>query len=466
MRLGPGDGGGSSGGGAEAAAAAGRVRPRQMSARLDAVFRAVQADGAGGGAAVGGTGGGVPAAPGANRRALVDERSWEELSEDEHGNLRGTARKGGAAGAGAAYLAAQHTPEELARAAKRARRGVIRYVVLVLDCSKAAAATDVRPSRAGATAVAAAALVREFFDANPLSHMAVLAMHDGVCVRLSELSASTDTHLAAIRAAPSPSGDASVQNALHMARTALAAVPTYGLRETLLLTSTLSTCDPGDINVEITQCVRAKVRASVVSLSAEMYVCRTLAERTKGTCGVAIDAAHFRALVLEHAKPPPALRDLVPASLICMGFPKQAQDAAATAASAAGTGSQGDGDGARVNVCPRCRTHAAELPAICATCDLTLASSLQMARSYHHLFPLPRSVLADAGSVAAGAACGACGSTFVLGGNSDRGAATTTSSSAGEVVLRRPCCGTLLCVACDQYLQTLHNCPGCLSADA
>ena len=40
------------------------------------------------------------------------------------------------------------------------------------------------------------------------------------------------------------------------------------------------------------------------------------------------------------------------------------------------------------------------------------------------------------------------------------------SSSAGEVVLRRPCCGTLLCVACDQYLQTLHNCPGCLSADA
>lgn len=348
----------------------------------------------------------------------------------------------GAADAPAAYLG--EAADEPSR--KRARRGVVRYVALVLDLSKAAGATDVRPSRAAACCATAASLVREFFDQNPLSHLSVLAMRDGACARLSELSASAESHLAAIRAVEPPSGDASLQNALHAARTALGAVPTYGLREVLMLVSTLSSCDPGDVNKEISACARAKVRASVVSLSAEMYVCRTLADKTKGKCETALDAAHFRSLALGHAKPPAALRELAPASLIQMGFPKQA---------AAAMGG-GEGEANAVNVCPRCRAHATDLPAICATCDLTLASSLMMARSYHHLFPLPRSELAPPEALlAAGGAgrapCTGCGEAF--------------DGARDEVVLRRPCCGVLLCVACDVYMQTLHNCVGCLSGD-
>ncbi|GLT97398.1 hypothetical protein SLE2022_149650 [Rubroshorea leprosula] len=39
--------------------------------------------------------------------------------------------------------------------------------------------------------------------------------------------------------------------------------------------------------------------------------------------------------------------------------------------------------------CPRCKARACELPTECHICGLTLVSSPHLARSYHHLFPIP-----------------------------------------------------------------------------
>ena len=42
------------------------------------------------------------------------------------------------------------------------------------------------------------------------------------------------------------------------------------------------------------------------------------------------------------------------------------------------------------HTCPRCKALVAELPCNCHVCGLTLVSSSQLARSYHHLFPVPQ----------------------------------------------------------------------------
>lgn len=38
--------------------------------------------------------------------------------------------------------------------------------------------------------------------------------------------------------------------------------------------------------------------------------------------------------------------------------------------------------------CPRCKARVVDLPTTCHVCGLTLVSSSQLARSYHHLFPV------------------------------------------------------------------------------
>ena len=40
-------------------------------------------------------------------------------------------------------------------------------------------------------------------------------------------------------------------------------------------------------------------------------------------------------------------------------------------------------------VCPRCRAKTSELPADCAVCGLKLVLAPHLARSFHHLFPVP-----------------------------------------------------------------------------
>ena len=40
-------------------------------------------------------------------------------------------------------------------------------------------------------------------------------------------------------------------------------------------------------------------------------------------------------------------------------------------------------------ICPRCYTRCIELPTQCSVCRLQLSSSTHLARSYHHLFPVP-----------------------------------------------------------------------------
>lgn len=67
-----------------------------------------------------------------------------------------------------------------------------------------------------------------------------------------------------------------------------------------------------------------------------------------------------------------------------MGFPQKAADGP-TAVAFVGADCVLQSGGF---TCPRCKARVLDLPSTCHVCGLTLVSSSQLARSYHHLFPV------------------------------------------------------------------------------
>lgn len=108
---------------------------------------------------------------------------------------------------------------------------------------QAAAEMDFRPSRMVVVAKHVEAFIREFFDQNPLSHIGLVTLKDGVAHCLTELGGSPDSHIRALMDKLESSSDPSLQNALELVHSFLNQIPSYGHREVLILYSSLNTCE-------------------------------------------------------------------------------------------------------------------------------------------------------------------------------------------------------------------------------
>ncbi|KAI7839973.1 hypothetical protein COHA_006294 [Chlorella ohadii] len=417
----------------------------------------------------------------AYEREYEDDHSWEELEEDEYGNLRAPDR--------AAEQRARRRRLLSAAQSARIRRGMIRYVQVVLDLSRAASLADMRPLRAAVMSGVLQQFVRTFFDENPLSQLGIIVLRNGVAERLSELSSSPEAHIAKLRGNLDTGGDASLQNALDLAVGSLSSIPPYGHREVIIMLAALSTCDPGDINTAIKAAKQQRVRVSVVGLSAEMYVCRRMSQQTGGTYTVAMNEGHLQELMLEHAVPPPAPPGSSSVSLVRMGFPSRNPEAPGAAAFTGAECLLQPGG----YTCPKCKARVAELPSQCHVCGLSLVASPHLARSYHHLFPVKPFSEVPADEVATSQGCGgvqpdaapppfAEGGPYCYGcylplgqqqqqagssGQGRRAAAAAPAAAVGGgggpgIVSRCPGCKNLFCFDCDSFVhEQLHNCPGC-----
>eukprot|EP00899_Mesostigma_viride_P002539 jgi/Mesvir1/12286/Mv00492-RA.1 len=401
-------------------------------------------------------------------RRYEDERSWEMLEEDVEGRLKMDPSRD--------YRERSRKLWTMQGTAARVHRGMIRFLYLVVDLSRSVTETDMRPSRLVVMTRSVEAFIHEFFSQNPLSQLGVIVTRNGGAERVTSLGGSPEAHIAALRRNMDTGGDASLQNCLDMALASLADIPSYGFREVVMLVSALNTCDPGDIRKTIDACKDSSCRCSVVGTSAEVYVCKLLAEVTNGTYRVALNEEHLKELLLLHSPPPPALAGSVKASLVRMGFPQRQAEKGLSISDANRRLQVGGG-----YTCPRCKSRAAELPSECRACGLTLVSSPHLARSYHHLFPVapfievPAQELSGqppidtraAGGGTAGVPpeelarlrarmglarqCFACFLPFTAGGG---------ISAIVRTICRR--CHRVFCFDCDAYIHTsLHNCPGC-----
>eukprot|EP00658_Telonema_sp_P-2_P024813 TRINITY_DN19986_c0_g1_i1.p1 TRINITY_DN19986_c0_g1~~TRINITY_DN19986_c0_g1_i1.p1 ORF type:complete len:305 (-),score=47.34 TRINITY_DN19986_c0_g1_i1:357-1271(-) len=302
-------------------------------------------------------------------------------------------------------------------------------------------------------------MIKEFFDQNPISQLALVSTSNMRATKLTDFTGNARKHSAAVKqhvaGAPFKSGgDASLQNALVLANQMLESIPQYGVREILILWGALTTVDPNDIFATVSQLQTAKVRCSVISMAAEMYICKHLCASTNGESSVATDMRHLKELLMANSAPAASLTSTSgpadnPAYLIQMGFPRASLSRSHKAFCACHQEVKSGG-----YTCPRCSAKMCDLPSQCQVCGLSLMSSSHLARSYHHLFPVgtfieqPQDLNPESRMESTGT-CHGCQ------------AETETAQ-----LLTCPKCEQLYCYECDAFIHdSLHVCPGCEALD-
>ncbi|KAM9694851.1 general transcription factor IIH subunit 2-like protein isoform 7-T9 [Trichechus inunguis] len=246
-------------------------------------------------------------------------------------------------------------------------------------------------------------------------------------------------------------GEPSLYNSLNMAMQTLKHMPGHTSREVLIIFSSLTTCDPSNIYDLVKTVKAAKIRVSVIGLSAEVRVCTILARETGGTYHVILDESHYKELLTHHVSPPPASSNSE-CSLIRMGFPQHTiaslsdQDAKPSFSMAHLDSSTEPGLTLGGYFCPQCRAKYCELPVECKICGLTLVSAPHLARSYHHLFPLD-----------------AFQEIPLQEYNGERFCYGCQGELKDQHVYVCSVCQNVFCVDCDVFVHdSLHCCPGCI----
>ncbi|KAJ4401706.1 hypothetical protein N0V91_007747 [Didymella pomorum] len=397
--------------------------------------------------------------------------------------------------------------KRLRKDTKPFQRGIIRHVVLVLDLSEAMLEKDMRPNRFYTMINYAQDYVREFFEQNPISQMSVLGMHDGICIRVSELSGNPAEHAAAILGLRSketgkePKGAPSLQNALELARATLYHTPNHGTREVIVVFGSLLSLDPTDIHQTIKACVRDRIRVSVIGMGARLKICQEIVTRTnagdESEYTIATDQEMLKELLIATTTPPVIRSDTAStpqqpekgAALMMMGFPSRVVEDTPTICACHGNLTLGG------YTCSRCSAKVCSLPVTCPSCQLTLLLSTHLARSYHHLFPLRNwaTVSWQRAREKNSRDCVGCLTTFptvpskqelaaralkkerqsttgsMLNGHADREVVEDDDENGEQHAsesARYECrsCESHFCVDCDMFCHmVLHNCPGCLS---
>ncbi|KAK7164433.1 hypothetical protein R3I94_002977 [Phoxinus phoxinus] len=374
------------------------------------------------------------------------ERTWEVLKEDESGSLKATVED----------ILFQAKRKRVFESHGQVRLGMMRHLFVIIDSSRSMEDHDLKPNRLTSTLKLMEYFVEEYFDQNPISQIGIITTKNKRAEKLTDLAGNPKKHIAALKKAVDSTcvGEPSLYNSLNVAMQTLKHMPAHTSKEILVIFSSLTTCDPANIYELIKTLNGLKIRVSVIGLSAEVRVCTILTRETGGTYNVILDESHFKELLMQHVKPPPASSSSE-CSLIRMGFPQHViasmsdQDAKPSFSM-----SHLDSTGEPVLslggfYCPQCRAKYTELPVECKVCGLTLVSAPHLARSFHHLFPLEAFQETPLEEYGGERFCEAC-----------------QGELKEKSVFTCLACKKVFCVECDLFIHdTLHSCPGCMQTD-
>jgi transcription initiation factor TFIIH subunit 2 len=238
------------------------------------------------------------------------EKTWEDIREDADGLL---------------------TVEDEAEAYKLKRRklfqhsssvrlGMMRHMFVIVDSSQVMSDKDLKPNRLTCALKVLEDFVREFFDQNPISQLGVISTKDGKAEKVLDLNGNPHVLSKTLCGNWSVSGELSLQNALSLAMNSLKHIPSHASREVLVVMGSLTSCDPGNIFTTIEELSKQSIRVNIIGLAAEVRLCKLITQKTQGVYSVIMNESHFRDLMIQHCRPPPA-KAHTEASLIKMGFP-------------------------------------------------------------------------------------------------------------------------------------------------
>lgn len=376
------------------------------------------------------------------------KRSWDLVTVDDEGDM--------------AALAASIMEARKKRTAQKNitpyQRGIIRTLILVLDCSEAMLEKDMRPNRHAMLIQYSIDFVHEFFDQNPISQIGIVSMRNGLAHMISQVSGNPQDHVDALKSIrkQEPKGNPSLQNALAMSRGLLLPVPPHCTKEVLVIFGALSSTDPGDIHLTIGSLVQDGIRVKIIGLSAQVAICRELCKATnygdESFYKVPLDETHCKELFDEAVTPLPVNKINKGFTLVKMGFPTRIFEEAPTFCACHSKLLYGG------YFCPNCQSKVCSLPMVCPCCDLMLILSTHLARSYHHLMPLKTFSEVSTQETFPTENCFSCQARFPMIKNHKNGELLTSSRYRCED------CRQDFCIDCDVFIhENLHNCPGCES---
>jgi len=373
------------------------------------------------------------------------EKTWEAITEDGDGMLDVSVQE----------IIQKARRKRLAERQGKTKLGMMRHLYVLLDMSECMSTQDLKPTRLLCALKLLESFIDEYFYLNPISQLGLVTTSNKRAEKASEMTGNPRKHVEVVRNLANKScvGEPSLQNSLELVISTMKNMPVHASREVVVIMGSLTTCDPSDINKTISMAKQCKIRCSVINLSAEVRIYRELARETGGSHNVILDDLHFKDLLAAHLDPPPCATT-TESSLIRMGFPSHA-------------GREGEGglgmclchldstgeEGRKISTagycCPQCSAKYCELPVECRGCGLTLVSAPHLARSYHHLFPLPPFLEVDPAAVPPDqGSCSSCGQGF--------------SPVMDKMVHQCPQCMQVVCTECDLFIhETLHTCPGC-----
>ncbi|CAB4062187.1 TFIIH2 [Lepeophtheirus salmonis] len=380
------------------------------------------------------------------------EKTWEAIQEDGKGLIHVSIQD----------IIDKARRKRLAQKTGKVRLGMMRYLFIIIDASECMQLQDMKPTRLHCVIKLMEKFIDQYFYLNPISQLGIIVTRNKRSEIVSELGGNPRKHIEKLRKALDfiCSGEPSLQNALETAFLSLKHMPSHGSREILSIFGSLTTCDPTDINLTISTCKSSNIRCSVISLTAEVRIYKELTKVTGGDFNVILDDVHFKEVLSAQLEPPPSATQME-ASLIKMGFPCHTGHDSSDPRSGLGLCMcHLENNPPKISLtgflCPQCNAKYCELPVECQSCGLTLVSAPHLARSYHHLFPLPPFNQINRDST-----------------HKDMNVEEIPHRQCFACMLKLPpetkifsCpqCHKDYCNECDIFLhETLHSCPGCAS---
>ena len=365
------------------------------------------------------------------------QRSWLEIEEREDGvlvNPETMAKK--------SYFpksSADHPSGVTA-----VKRGLIRFLYLVIDYSDSMRFQDYKPNRVDfLIAELTNNFIPKFFQDNPLSYISIVVMRDGEAQFLTRMNGQPKFQIKKLKEfaiANNPSGQCSIVKAIDLVLKSSVDSPMYASREILVLWGSLNSADPVStpIHPYLSDRVAQETNLSftVISLSPEVFAIKKLAESagTGSQFSVAINQSDFSTRLTSVLVP--KINTAVKPVYIKMGFPMKTTNTTRLVKCVCHKEMQSS-----VYVCPQCHGFVCEIPTNCPVCKLTLVEKDMLTRVHRLLYNVPTYVAKEKGK------CFGCDEFF--------------DNFDGSVCEN---CREDFCAECGIFCQdTLKHCPGCLT---
>lgn len=278
-------------------------------------------------------------------------------------------------------------------------RGLIRSVVILIDLSEdGLSPREFNSPRIRIFTDSLINFAKEFFDANPLSQMAIVGMYEGKGHLISPLCGSVDLHIKCLKTLDSLSfaGDASLQNGLIVGINLLKTAAKSSTKEILVIYGSLHTCDAAPLEGTITNLKKWKFVVNVIGFGASVFFLKNLAEQTGGTYFVPLTSDHFVDLLMANNEPPEWSEEMERVPMVPFGFAQAHSDNPAFDLTEIM-------QSIKIQVlpkyggytCPNCHTRIYALPVYCPVCDLLVITPGHITRSTIHKMTLEEFIEVD-----------------------------------------------------------------------